>query len=304
MIARYGSHARSFHIAQRSAPTTSAALLCVGPAGPTEAMAVLASGSATMLGPWPKSAYETDSSSVTLKVACSTGLPKERTSKTGVQSARTASRVANAGSTNGYGSVAPFGSATSRFSPSMSMAHHIHNHAPALAGPTTAQGTKPNSRWVPPTLREAECPRKDASSASTKSPSSENQGSMSARKRDGGLMGRPRSAGEEQRLSRALRAEITEMREQKLRALRETQGTDAGDTGLTTARRTSPRTVVGLDGRTILRTHHPSCTASSPHLGHGEVRGSGPESHEPVEREISLEYADLLAFVAGEARTR
>jgi len=263
---------------------------------------VLADDSALMFGPWPKAAYESagNECAAAAEAAPASSRPpnKQRTPRMAAASA-----CANAGSTNGYGSQAPFGSATSRFSPSMSMAHHVPNHKPMLANATTARGSKPNKRWVPPTLREEDvkevkAPEKKATSATHGAQSS---GSVSARKRSGGggTMARPRSAGDEQRISRQLRAEITEMRDAKLRALREAQEAEEGGGGrrpTSAGRIVSPRTVVGLDGR-ILRHAMPAHA-----LEHDDPGGSPMERGE--EREISMEYASLLEFVAGESRRR
>ncbi len=135
-------------------------------------------------------------------------------------------------------------------------------------------------------------------------------GSSSARRRAAGpSIGRPRSAAEEQRLSRKLRAEISAMRDAKLAALRETAPDELESRGhrpSSAAGQRSPRTVVGLDGRVLQRAPPPpgdrgdeNAPPGPPSLGDDAcVRGSGRE------KEISLEYADLLAFVAGESRTR
>ena len=261
---------------------------------------------------------------------------------------RVASTVANAGSTNGFGSTAPFGSATSRFSPSMSMAHHVPGHKPHIAGATTARGSKPNTRWVPQALRVEEPspepppppPPPSSSSARLRAAATTGVGASS--------FGRPRSAAEEQRISRKLRAEISAMRDATLAELRG-EGGGSPDEPAGPCRRPggpasqrSPRTVVALNGRVlttapsgdacmhartvvalngrVLQRYVPvgehACAqhgALSPRVLErfvpvGEhvpqVRSYIPFSDAEGAREISMEYASLLAFVAGESRTR
>ena len=245
---------------------------------------------------------------------------------------RVASTVANAGSTNGFGSTAPFGSATSRFSPSMSMAHHVPGHKPHIAGATTARGSKPNTRWVPQALRVEEPspeppppppppPPPSSSSARLRAAAATGVGAVVG----GSSFGRPRSAAEEQRISRKLRAEISAMRDAKLAELRG-EGGGSPDEPAGPCRRPggpasqrSPRTVVALNGR-VLQRYVPAGEHACAHHGAisprvlerlvpvGEhvpqVRSYIPFSDAEGAREISMEYASLLAFVAGESRTR
>ena len=268
---------------------------------------------------------------------------------------RVASTVANAGSTNGFGSTAPFGSATSRFSPSMSMAHHVPGHKPHIAGATTARGSKPNTRWVPQALRvEEPSPEPPPPPPPPPPPSSSSARLRAAAATGVGAVvgacsfGRPRCAAEEQRISRKLRAEISAMRDAKLAELRG-EGGGSPDEPAGPCRRPggpasqrSPRTVVALNGRVlttapsgdacmhartvvalngrVLQRYVPvgehACAqhgALSPRVLErfvpvGEhvpqVRSYIPFSDAEGAREISMEYASLLAFVAGESRTR
>ena len=315
-------------------------------------------------GPWTRLDYEaappqdfegaTEAAPPPSKRATSKGAASRTTATT--PTPRVASTVANAGSTNGFGSTAPFGSATSRFSPSMSMAHHVPGHKPHIAGATTARGSKPNTRWVPQALR-AEEPAPPPPPPPPPPPSTSNSlasdGSSSSRRRAAAAtgvgavvgvgaasFGRPRSAAEELRISRKLRAEISALRDAKLAELRsegggspdELEGPCRRPGGAASQR--SPRTVVSLDGRVLQRcvpvgehasAHHgASCPRehvppvrryigehASAHHGAPcprehvpPVRRYIPLSDAEGAREISMEYAELLAFVAGESRTR
>ena len=318
-------------------------------------------------GPWTRLDYEaappqdfegaTEAAPPPSKRATSKGAASRTTATT--PTPRVASTVANAGSTNGFGSTAPFGSATSRFSPSMSMAHHVPGHKPHIAGATTARGSKPNTRWVPQALRveEPAPPPPPPPPPPSSSNSLASDGSSSSRRRAAAAtgvgavvgvgaasFGRPRSAAEELRISRKLRAEISALRDAKLAQLRgegggspdEPEGPCRRPGGAASQRsprtvgehasahhgaasQRSPRTVVSLDGRVLQRCvpvgEHASAHHGAPcprvlerYVPVGEhvppVRRYIPLSDAEGAREISMEYAELLAFVAGESRTR
>lgn len=264
----------------------------------------LADSSAVQFGPFSRSKYDLTSDSSNVEPVDSAAAKQDAASTPRPASSRPSSArprtkstiatvgstVANAGSTNGYGSQAPFGSAQSRFSPSMSMAHHVSHHKPALANPTTSRGTRPNRRWLPKDLQadedgEASCAAKTHVEGAPSKPNAVPQAARCA-------VARPhsaRSAGEEQRISRQLRAEITAMRDEKLAQLREPDNRRPVLAG-----KPSPRCVVDLEaihgGSAVLRTAAHAAT------------GAG-ERGEPL-REISAGYASLLEFVAGESRRR
>lgn len=211
------------------------------------------------------------------------------------------STLVNAGS-NFFAADAPFGSGTSRFSPSMSMAHHL---AGAAGAKTSGSGTtKANRKFVPPALRTVQesstsPDKQDAGKSGTaEPPASTTYSSFSSGSR---RAERPRSAvKDEQARSRALRAEITAMREQKLQAMR-----DGHDGGGLTPRAAAGTHVVRLETLTAGAAQ----SLDGPRgrivkiqtMADGEA-GIGPAA--PCMREISTEYASLLEFVAGEARSR
>ena len=223
------------------------------------------------------------------------------------------STVACAGS-NFYGAAAPFGTGVQRFSPSMSMAHHVshRHHRPEMAGIAPPDGRtrsyNPNGKWLPPQLREHDEPAAARTGKATTPRGSEiRPGSAPTSAR--GPDWRPRSAAVGQKVGRELRREITEMREEKLRQMREGGPSPCGGSS-----HPSPRTVVGLDaleGKALGRVVSAACakrtssaTGSLP-PGSAETREHhGEHEREVSPREISMEYASLLEFVAGESRRR
>jgi len=217
------------------------------------------------------------------------------------------STVACAGS-NFYGAAAPFGTGVQRFSPSMSMAHHVshRHHRPEMAGiapPGRTRSYNPNGKWLPPQLREHDEPAAAKAGKATSPRGSEiRPGSAPTSAR--GPDWRPRSAAAGQKVGRELRREITEMREEKLRQMREGGPSPCGGSS-----HPSPRTVVGLDalegkalGRVVSAASAKRTSSATDSLPHGSAE---PREHErEVSREISMEYASLLEFVAGESRRR
>ena len=190
------------------------------------------------------------------------------------------------------------------------MAHHVPGHKPHIAGATTARGSKPNTRWVPQALRVEEPSPEPPPPPPPPPPPSSSSARLRAAAATGvgavvgaSSFGRPRSAAEEQRISRKLRAEISAMRDAKLAELRG-EGGGSPDEPAGPCRRPggpaaqrSPRTVVALNGR-VLQRYVPV----GEHVP--QVRSYIPFSDAEGAREISMEYASLLAFVAGESRTR
>ena len=229
-----------------------------------------------MLGPWAKEDYD---------AGANHGGHAPRNPPVAPCVGKTSSTCAAAGSTNGYGIQAPFGSSSSRFSPSMSMAHHVLNHKPIFSAPATSR-SRPNGKWVPHALQEEKEEKASAAVGAQESKSAcrqqpDERGMSSARRKPAT---RPRSAKEDQRVSRQLRAEITAIREQKLQDLR--QGS------CTQSLQPAPKQVVRLDEL------HSGGTVRLTRYGHCENENAPPE------REISCEYASLLEFVAGESRRR
>ena len=215
------------------------------------------------------------------------------------------STIAQAGS-NFYGADAPFGSGTSRFSPSMSMAHHAQRR-PQVAG------GKANRKFVPPNLRttqgddgdgegsvRATTPSTDQSSGAVATTPLSSFSSRSHRRH----LDRPPSAiKDEQALGRQLRAEITKLREEKLAALRNGEPSPRG------AGR--PRTACGISSAPRANVVHLEALqqegARLDELAGGRVKIRMPApcpQHMDGTREVSMEYASLLEFVAGEARRR
>lgn len=228
------------------------------------------------------------------------------------------STLACAGS-NFYGSSAPFGTSVQRFSPSMSMAHHIPTHRPEFTGfargSDRQQRSVPNRQWLPAGLHpeatdgHGDQARNPSSDTKDGRPGSAASSCTSARGGPQQPGSRPRSARgartalEDQKLGRDLRREITSLREEKLRLRREGGPPNAGVGGQPSTAcagaRPSPVTVVGLDdpeGKAALGRI----------LGIHTAASGGRENRPPAgeEREISMEYASLLEFVAGESRRR
>ena len=238
------------------------------------------------------------------------------------------STMASAGSNTLYANQAPFGTSVSRFSPSMTFAHQVAPSASRL------RSKNPNRKWMPSALSEdgqstlgelagtpasdrlavraeERTPREEegsvvgeatasvagsiarsgpsvTSSCATSTSRSSVASSMSG--------GRPRSAGAEQKLSRTLRQEISELREQKLAAIREGGGE--------TPRAAAPRAMTSLsklegDGRPLEAPLER--VARVTRIRHAAP--AGRENQPPVEH-ISAERASLLSFIAGEVRSR
>ena len=245
------------------------------------------------------------------------------------------SMIASAGS-NFYGKAAPFGTSVQRFSPSATFAHHAPKLKPQFSSAT-------NRKWVPRALADQPAaalselkgtPVSDRLAGPTEEPPGGRDGASehsaavsssafsSASTRQRQQQQRPmsaRSARDEQRLSRQLRAEITQMREEKLAAARDARcanggsGDGGGRCGTLTPRGPT-LTVVGLDR--LDGACHPGDEPLARLARVGALRGD--ENAPPPSRgvriagrsggseseEISPEYASLLSFVAGEARRR
>ena len=232
---------------------------------------------------------------------------------------------------NFYGRAAPFGTSMQRFSPSMSMAHHLPNHTPHVVAQTATTGRSraklPNRRWMPESLRDIpdEMDR-ETLSAHPSGSATTNKSATHGTSCDAPLPGtlaaaaaaaanaakrgvsRPRSACEEQHRFRELRREITEMREQKLSALRGSEGASRPSSarGSMHARGTRVVGLEGLEGQSVSRIVR---RVVHPPLACGAAAGvdENTEANASASREttaISVTQASLLEFIAGEARRR
>jgi len=238
------------------------------------------------------------------------------------------STIASAGS-NFYGKTAPFGTSVQRFSPSATFAHHSVKQKPQFSSAA-------NRKWMPRALAEqsaaalselkgtpvsdrlagAADDRSGAGdgasehSAAVSSASAFSSSSTQQRQRQQRPLS-ARSARDEQRLSRQLRAEITQLREEKLAAAR--AGCAGGANAA--ASRCGPTAVVALDRLDGARLpgDEPLARLARANSSRGDenappsqtgVRIAGRSGGGESDQSISPEYASLLSFVAGEARRR
>ena len=239
------------------------------------------------------------------------------------------STMASAGSNTLYANQAPFGTSVSRFSPSMTFAHQVAPNA------GRQRSKNPNRKWMPSALSEdgqstlgdlAGTPASDrlAVRAGERAPREEEgsvvgeaTASVAGSLRSGPSVtsscatstsrssvassmsgGRPRSAGAEQRLSRTLRQEISEMREQKLAAIREG--------GAETPRTAASRAMTSLSKLELEGDGKPKEAPLDRLARVTRIRHAAPagrENQPPVEH-MSAERASLLSFIAGEVRSR
>lgn len=259
------------------------------------------------------------------------------------------STAAIAGSHHSFGQAAPFGSSVSRCSPSATFAHMLPNHTNPHVTPTSSSSLPkhrlPNRKWQPPELSSSErgaCSNlgsvmgtpvsdrlaaKNHDGAIDDSESVDGSTSLSSRKASSVTSAasirsaaaaerraRPPSAGDEQRLSRRMRDEITRMRDEKLALKTASQLSTPRDAVLPSSRvpHRSPVQPLGEIARSItwtgkedpldaLRRMQGRHEGTENRVANGNLRPleASSEAHT-----MSLERASLLSFIAGEVRRR
>jgi len=251
------------------------------------------------------------------------------------------STTAMQGSHHSFGQAAPFGSGTARCSPSATFAHMLPNHRnPHITPTTTGSGVPkhrlPNRKWEPPELQgvhhdenmatstnlanlatplsdrlsegrtcacgEEGTPSIAASTLSARSSSASLRSAAAAERR-----ARPPSAREEQQRSRALRQEISLLRDEKLRSGSQPStprgsqpSTPRGSSPLSTQ---PPVALRELEARSTPRGDDPLERLGRVRRQEHSEPSEGARANRD-EHVMTVERASLLSFIAGEVRTR